>query len=488
MNSVIRKGLNSNLHFIGVILFFILHGYARNYPLVPIGSLLLLLFELLVAGFVLYRINGKIIGAPLKASLFTAFILTLYLFFVPFQNFFAAYKFSASIGKVTFLLPVCIIAIVIVGIWLKKSHRKFVRSSRFVNTLLAVYLVVECGIIIGNIISPSFTNNRSLNKYQVTICDTCKKIPVYLIISDEHVGFDAEQQFLDYYDTSFAGFLRNEGFYLVQHPRSNYAVTIYSMSSLLNMRYHEANMKPLEYSNHFAYNAAHEAIRDNAVCDFFKKQGYRIVNNSIFDLKDAPAGNTSELPSSIQLITNQTMYYAAVKHLLHALDERVYLSWVSHKLEDETVNGNEVIMERTLDQAKKGSPQPTFTYVHLLMPHAPFAYDSIGRRTYHTPIDKDNYLQYLVYTDKRLTGFIRQLKQATKGQAAIMLMGDHGVRIWLKNSLEEPFMPLCAIYLPQKNYEGWYPGISHVNQFRVLFNTLFHQSLPILPDSTSWGK
>jgi len=488
MLSVIRKGLASNLHFIGVVLFFILHGYARNYPLIPVGSLLVLLLEVLAAGFIVYWISRKIFDSPAKAGLFTSFVLTIYLFFVPFQDFFASYRATVTFAKLTWFLPACIIVMLILAVWLKKSHRKFYRTSRFITTLLAIYVLVECGIITGKILLPSSDNNSNLNKYQLTVCDTCKKISVYLIITDEHVGFEAERQYLNYYDTSFASFLHNEGFYLVQQPKSNYALTPFSVSSFLNMRYHENNLRPLLSYNHFAYVRVHEALSNNAVCSFFEKEGYRIVNNSFFDLKSAPAAYTSELPSAIRLITNQTMYYQTTKNLIRVVDAQFHFSWLARRVEDQTVNSNELMMARTLAEAKKNNSQPTFTYVHLLMPHPPFAFDSTGRRTYNTPLLKEGYLQYLVYTDKRLARFIQQLKQITKGQSAIILMGDHGVRFELKNSWAAAFDPLNAIYLPQKTYQGWYPGISHVNQFRVLFNTLFHQSLPMLPDSTTFGN
>src|SRR2546421_12753802 len=104
MLSVIRKGLASNLNFIGVILFFILHGYARNYPLIPVGSILLLLLEVLAGGFVVYWISRKIFDGPAKAGLFTSFVLTIYLFFVPFENFFGSYRFTAPFAKLTWFL------------------------------------------------------------------------------------------------------------------------------------------------------------------------------------------------------------------------------------------------------------------------------------------------------------------------------------------------------------------------------------------------
>jgi len=485
MLSVIRK--RQNLHFIGVILFFVLHGYARNYPLVPVGQLLLLLLEILVAGFIVYWIGRKIFDSPAKAGLFTSFVLILYLFFAPFQNFFFSYRLTATFAKLTWFLPTCFIAMVIVGVWLKKSHRKFYRISWFMTILLTIYVVVECGIIIGKIFLHS-GNENNLNKYQFTVCDTCKKINVYLIVTDEHVGFEAERQYLNYYDTSFACFLHNEGFYLVQRPKSNYALTPFSVSSFLNMRYHENSLRPLLTSDHRSYTRIHEYLWNNAVCDFFQKEGYRIVNYSFFNLKSAPAAYTTNLATGIRLITNETMYYRVDRNLVRVLDEQFHWSWLARKLEDKEVNHNELMMARTLAEAKKNNSQPTFTYVHLLMPHIPFAFDSMGRRTYNTPYDKDGYLQYLVYTDKRLTRFIQQLKQVTKGQSAIILMGDHGVRIQFNNLWAAAFDPLSAIYLPQKNYHGWYPGISHVNQFRVLFNTLFHQSLPMLPDSTTFGN
>jgi phosphoglycerol transferase MdoB-like AlkP superfamily enzyme len=152
-------------------------------------------------------------------------------------------------------------------------------------------------------------------------------------------------------------------------------------------------------------------------------------------------------------------------------------------LKDEFINNNEAMMAHTLADAHKSNSQPAFTYVHLMMPHAPFVFDSTGRHTYQAQNTAENYLQYLVYTDKRITRFIKELKQATKGQAVIILMGDHGVRLKISNSVLPAYQALNAIYLPEKQYTGWYPGITHVNQFRILFNTIFQQHMPLLPDT-----
>ncbi|MGZ5133983.1 MAG: hypothetical protein ACXWCG_02480, partial [Flavitalea sp.] len=40
-----------------------------------------------------------------------------------------------------------------------------------------------------------------------------------------------------------------------------------------------------------------------------------------------------------------------------------------------------------------------------------------------------------------------------------------------------------AVFLPTHNYDNWYNGMSNVNQFRILFNSVFRQSIPLLKDS-----
>jgi phosphoglycerol transferase MdoB-like AlkP superfamily enzyme len=93
-----------------------------------------------------------------------------------------------------------------------------------------------------------------------------------------------------------------------------------------------------------------------------------------------------------------------------------------------------------------------------------------------------DYLQFLVYTNQRMSAFISGLKKNTGNNAVILLMSDHGFRF---QDQVKPlsFLNFNAIYLPGKEYAGWYDGMTNVNQFRVLFNTLFHQQLPMLKDS-----
>jgi hypothetical protein len=151
-------------------------------------------------------------------------------------------------------------------------------------------------------------------------------------------------------------------------------------------------------------------------------------------------------------------------------------------------SGNERIINLT-KQAASTAGRPKFVYAHLMMPHEPFLYDSTGRAL-KVDIASDRnarnaaYLQYLVYTSKVVKGFVSDLLEKTKGQAVIILMSDHGYRSLFVDGKPVPAVNnFNAVYLPNNDYSRYYESISNVNQFRVVFNTLFNSNLPLLPDS-----
>ena len=97
----------------------------------------------------------------------------------------------------------------------------------------------------------------------------------------------------------------------------------------------------------------------------------------------------------------------------------------------------------------------------------------------------DSYLDYIPYTNQKIKELIDTIQQNTNHSAVIILMGDHGFRVTPDgSSTGHYFQNLNAVYFPEKNYRELNDSISGVNQFRIIFNTLFRQSLPVLKDST----
>lgn len=484
----LKKLLTTNWHFIGVIFFFLIHGY-KEYPgLIPAAEILLLLVKLLVASLLLFGISSRVFKNYRKAGLFTSFVLVVVLFFGVFQDWLSGFPFTAGFTRLLYFLPICFCVIALVLILLKKTHRPLNKPLLFINVVLLLYLLIDIG---GLVFQSNKPGRANVAAKPALVCDTCSRPSIYLVLLDEYMGSQGLQAYFHYNNQAFEDSLKREGFHIIQHSQSNYRLTIFSMASLLNMDY-PANIGHASIKDHYAYANAVRYMRNNAVSSWLKVQGYRIVNYSGFDMSQAPAGyNTGLLPDKTGLITSQTMWYRIAKYLPEFLMGKGLIPAWETKLENNYIRNNEAAMQGVLELSGKKDTVPVFTYLHLMMPHLPFVFDSTGQRTIpfrqrksftQEDIDKD-YLQYLVYANRRIYAFLHQLKQQTGGKAVILLMSDHGYRgaAWKDNKLA--WANFNAVYLPDGEYGGWYNGMTNVNQFRVLFNTLFHQHLPMLKDS-----
>jgi hypothetical protein len=102
-------------------------------------------------------------------------------------------------------------------------------------------------------------------------------------------------------------------------------------------------------------------------------------------------------------------------------------------------------------------------------------------KDYNTP---SSYLQYVQYTNTILRDLIDTIVN-NNPKAVIIVMGDHGYRLESAENLpRHHFNILNAVYYPDKDYRLLYDEISGCNQFRVVFNKLFHHHFPLLKDSS----
>ncbi len=127
------------------------------------------------------------------------------------------------------------------------------------------------------------------------------------------------------------------------------------------------------------------------------------------------------------------------------------------------------------------------------MPHYPYYFSKEGKPypvetlADGQQINKNHYIEYLQYSNTIYLETIDRILASSKSPPIIMFLGDHGFREFSDASEKNTpyyYMNMNAIYLPDKNYGGFYEGISAVNQFRTLLNTSFGQNLPLLKDST----
>jgi hypothetical protein len=491
----LQNFLKAPLYFQWQILFFVLHGYSEFVGHIQLSSLALLIIKLSAAAWLLYFAFRKVYSDAYKSAVLVTLLFFCYLFFGVLQDKLAAYPPLHNWALFYKLVPVLGVLCLAAGIRLYFSKQPPPKFNRYLNGLLLIYVLVDLCVISWRAFKLEEKPSPVAAQTIKPLADTVAKPDVYLILLDEYLGSAGLKEYYQYDNTPFESFLQQKGFHICSKPASNYSYTMYSMASLFNMRY--LTTADLGNSKGYTYKTLGGLIDKSAVGFYFKHFNYSIHNYSPFVFAGLPATEpVTVLPRDIELITDRTMYTRLEKRVvLGEPQDKMNIAFIAKRLNKKIDATHERQMQAVLDAARKPPAQsPSFTYLHLLMPHKPFIYDSTGKAPdVYAMLSGGNrisgtdklYLQYLVYTNKRITRFINELYAATGGKAVIVVMSDHGYRD--ANSMpgrDFSFQPFNAVYLPNRDYHLWYDSVSNVNQFPLLFNTLFGQQIPLKKDST----
>jgi hypothetical protein len=374
------------------------------------------------------------------------------------------------------------------AIWLKKRKTSLKKFTLYLNILLLLLITIDFFWLSAKIILKKSSFARATAG--MAVCDTCKKPDIFFIILDEYAGNTELKNLFGFDNSEFENQLKLRGFYIANESRSNYNFTPFSVASILNMDYLALRMKEKAPGN---IDYCYQEIKNSCVVNFLTANGYEFYNYSIFDFEGRPAINYDNfLPNSTSLITSQTFFSRVMKDIRFNIGTGKWKFKAALKrITYEHLHNNENILRVTNAIAAKTTAKPKFVYAHLMLPHYPYYFNSKGEAL---PIEKlfegqetnkENYIEYLQYSNRQILRFIDQINAGSEEPPVIMLLGDHGFRhITRKEEHRYAFMNLNAIYLPGKNYSQFYDSISNVNQFRIFFNTAFQQRLPLLKDST----
>ncbi|OQP47269.1 hypothetical protein A4H97_07125 [Niastella yeongjuensis] len=487
----LQQILKAPFNFQWLVLFFVLHGYSEFVGFIPIPSLLLLIVELSAVAWLLFFLFRKMYRDAHKAALLVTVLFFWYLFFYAVQDALSVHPSLYKWSLFPRLLPVVVLLSAGTFIALFKYKRSPVKLNGYLNLVFLILTLFDTGSILWQAITVKPASTPAITETIKPLADTAAKPDVYLIILDEYLSSSGLQEYYHYDNSVFESFLKQKGFHVNTRSSSNYSSTAFSMASMLNMRY----LQKTELAHHKedTYKSMIGLINHNAVVDYFKQFHYTIHDYTPFTVGGIePDYYFSMIPRGIELITFRMLYSCFVRRIIYGEPQNyIDLSGVANWLNKRLVTAHEAQMQGALTAAEKQSPD--FTYLHLVMPHKPFIYDSTGNfaNTYNAVKDNKTagtdglYLQYLVYTNKRMMQYLDQLLTATQGKAVIMVMSDHGYRE--ANKLPGKFFGFTnfnAIYLPNKDYHLWYDSVSNVNQFPLLFNTMFGQQIPLKKDST----
>jgi hypothetical protein len=103
------------------------------------------------------------------------------------------------------------------------------------------------------------------------------------------------------------------------------------------------------------------------------------------------------------------------------------------------------------------------------------------------------YVDQLRFITTKLEETVTTILASSTRPVIIIVQSDHGPGVWLDwdspkpGPLQAKAAILNAYYLPENCRHLLYSGISPVNTFRVVFDCVFGENLPLLKDVTYFG-
>ncbi|NOH13518.1 MAG: hypothetical protein HND51_17910 [Chloroflexi bacterium] len=334
-----------------------------------------------------------------------------------------------------------------------------------------------------------------------------EKPDIYYIIFDSYERADKLLELYGYDNSDFISSLEQRGFYVLSSSRSNYLNTTYSLNTSLNMLYVH-NLPKKAFFDSFGN------LNNNHVTDFLRDQDYQIV---VFK---SGAKDTDEQYADIFLapLEAQNLYRPPI----NSFEQLLFKTSMGRLLlqgetghQPSTANSNAIVasVNRELSQRREtisyalehlpdyaAEAQNHYLFAHILLPHIPFLYGPEGQSLdyqenlghfWYEP-EPENYDEYYIYQIEYLNTTIistidRILEDSTK-PVIIILQADHGDGNYLDPDnltsvgVDTRSSILNAIYYSDQDYSDFYPSLTPVNTFRIIFNNWFGTSYPLLPD------
>ncbi|MBA4251662.1 MAG: hypothetical protein C0425_08725 [Chlorobiaceae bacterium] len=308
-----------------------------------------------------------------------------------------------------------------------------------------------------------------------------KALPnIYYIVFDSYTNFESLEKYWNFDNSGLKYFLQNRGFYVAPKSKSNYNQTHFAMASALNLSYLDFKLFDKLTLAHYPY--LFKLIKENALVRILEKNGYEIINYSLFDISKEEKYYRFEITDAPNFFTN-TLFEGLINTNFLGIELGLNL-----EPELNIIQTNLNIKNLLMDVPKRKTEQNFFVYAHFMLPHPPYFFDADGNQmSYEYSKDHSNqwkYLEQLKFANKIIKEVVDSILINSSEAPVIIIQGDHGFR-FLKDDImqaAESHTILNAFYFPSKDYSALYPSISAVNTFRVLLNKYNFLEIENLPN------
>lgn len=461
-----------------LVFSYILHFNQQNDLILSGGEILKLLLLFSMAALFIAGAAYLYLKDPIKSIFFSFLVLLIEFYTPPAQETIRSINYLRILASYSILVPILISGLLFSLIHLKKSQRPAAKRILFLNTIFCIFIIISTIQIL--ISKQEKIKVRDRSGHRAALVAGGRNI--YLLIADEYAGNDQLEMMFNYKNNRLKPALESRGFHWVDHPRSNYNFTPFSMASIFQMDYlKEIQPNSRESSQR---NIAFNYINKNELVNILKEHGYQITNASLFRMGDkAPVSEGNGFyENGFTQVLSQTFHGKLTRELSYHLITTFDLPYFQNNyLKD---------LRKNIDKTKTrvltvDTASNNFIYGHFIMPHYPYLYDSAGNALGYKQAmntgDRHTYIEYLQYCN----GFLLQLidtVQKRDHNSTIILMSDHGF-----TKYDDPrllpfnFHNFISIYYPDEEYSQLPDTLTNVNLFRTICNKQFGLKLPALP-------
>jgi len=472
--------------------FPIIHLYSINFFEVSIDEIILPILVSVLVTCVFLILSKLILKDWVKSGLIVSLLIILVFFYGHIYNLLnTGILADAEIGRHRYLMIMSLVVFIIGTVLIIKTQIKLDNLNIIINVIAITLIIITIpNFTYGSISTLEANEEMQLERHEkiyelknTDILNSTEKPDVYYIILDGYGGTKRMKQDFGFDNYGFLSELTNRGFFASDSSSSNYPSTQWSVPSIFSMNYLPTKEK--EQSDIKYAFLIRELQWKNEVMRNFHDLDYEIITYQPSGYNDRHFGFVDQFFCQEENSKNSKFNEALLR--ISILNYFINLMELENKRQNILCGFSEIV------NLKENENKPIFAFMHLMIPHPPYAFDSngglvIGGRV-HTEegsfVDEEKYVNTIKFANKKILEVVENILENNE-KAIIIIQSDHGYDFEInhknpsKTSLKQRFSNINAIYVPDKDV--FYEGVTPVNTFRIIFNECFGASYEILED------
>ena len=507
----IKISFSRPFHPLLVAAFPVLFLYATNINELLLNSIFLPLAVLISFALLFFLVINFFLKDAAKTSILVTFYFLLFFSYGHIKNTLGDFDFRIGgfgIGPDKTLTVTWIALFVLITYFTIKTRKNLKVITDFLN-IASVFLVV---VSLANIAVFELKTGRLASFFETSQAKTQTADSqlikpdtppdIYYLIFDRYASKHTLDQYYDYDTSDFFGYLTKKGFFVAADSHANYPATFLSLASSLNMK--ELNYLSSEIGEESNDRTrVYEMLQDYKVQRLLQSIGYKYIHVGAwwqptrvnkyadynFTLKPENLGYLNLDEFSTNLLET-TILPPILSALIKNNEVESIYSRNNHR--------NMILYElETLEKIVEKFAGPKFVFAHVLVPHGPYVLDNNCEPLTQEEAEKipneRNYLNQLDCANKKIKSLVSKILSKSSDSAIIVLQADEGpapiihrlASKWQESNtdaIQEKTGVLNAYYLPNIDKNNFYPTITPVNTFRLIFNVYFGTDYELLED------